>query len=384
MNIIPLFNDFLQAIRLTPSQRDDLIRGHTTLRKRLTEDEELCKIIISTFLQGSYKRSTAIRPLGDKRADVDVIVVTNIDKEKVDPHAVIELFIPFLEKHYKGKYRVQGRSIGIELSYVDLDIVVTSAPSEVDKEMYKSQSVTTDRMLEEFPSNHPWRLVKAWTDLDIVKGLNNNLSESIRKAPEWKSKPLWIPDRDAQCWVETDPLEQIHWTVVKNANTNGHYVNVVKGLKWFRLEKLTDIKHPKGYPLEHMIGNCCPDGIESVAEGVVKTLENIVSTYKSHRLQKTAPTLPDRGVPTHNVWKRISNEDFEKFYDHIENYAKIARQAFDATSGKDQVKYWRQLFGNKFPYAPDDDNDKDRSGTGSSGGFTERSAPSIIGGGRFA
>jgi hypothetical protein len=150
------------------------------------------------------------------------------------------------------------------------------------------------------------------------------------------------------------------------------------------LEKLTDIKHPKGYPLEHMIGNCCPDGIESVAEGVVKTLENIVSTYKSHRLQKTAPTLPDRGVPTHNVWKRISNEDFEKFYDHIENYAKIARQAFDATSGKDQVKYWRQLFGNKFPYAPDDDNDKDRSGTGSSGGFTERSAPSIIGGGRFA
>jgi len=128
-NINTYFTDFLQDIRLTENQRNDLKRGHSTLRDRLMSDESLSKYIVTTFLQGSYRRSTAIRPVGDKRADVDVIVVTKLDRNSVTPQKAIDLFIPFVEKHYKGKYRVQGRSIGIELSYVDLDIVITSAPS---------------------------------------------------------------------------------------------------------------------------------------------------------------------------------------------------------------------------------------------------------------
>jgi hypothetical protein len=388
MNINPLFNDFLRAIRLTKDQRDDLITGHTTLRDRLLADKDLAKIIISTFLQGSYRRATAVRPKGDKRADVDVIVVTNIDRQKVTPHQVIDLFLPFLDKYYKGKYRVQGRSIGIELSYVNLDIVITSAPSEVDNEIYRSASVTTEHMLEDFTAKHPWKLTKAWVDIDLAKGEDDILSESAKRAEEWKLQPLWIPDRDAKCWVETHPLEQIRWTWTKNAATNYHYVNVVKAIKWFRLECLSKLEHPKGYPLEHMIGNCCPDGIGSIAEGVVKTLEKIVTDYRSYRVMKVTPGLPDRGVPSHNVWKRISNDDFVAFYDQIESYAKIARLAYDSTDGKVQVENWKKLFGSKFPDAPDDDdkgNGKGRaSNNPSGGGYTERSAPSVIGGGRFS
>ncbi len=144
------FSDFLSDIRLTQSQKSDLITGHTTLRDRLLRDEDLKPIIINTFLQGSYRRATAVRPLNDKRADVDVIVVTNLDKEKITPQAAIDKFIPFVEKYYKGKYKIQGRSIGIELSYVDLDIVITSAPSEVDTEALKSRSVTSNLVLEDF------------------------------------------------------------------------------------------------------------------------------------------------------------------------------------------------------------------------------------------
>lgn len=384
MEIIPFFNDFLQGIRLTKNQKDDLKRGHKTLRDRLNDDENLANIIISTFLQGSYRRSTAISPVGDKRADVDVIVVTNIDKEKVTPHEVIDLFIPFLEKHYKGKYRIQGRSIGIELSYVDLDIVITSAPSEVDKEIYKSRSVLTDLMLEDMSANYEWRLVKGWSDPDTTKAYGS-LSESVRKAAEWQLTPLWIPDRDAECWVETHPLEQIRWTREKNKSTNTHYVNVVKAVKWFKLIKLTDLKHPKGYPIEHMIGDCCPDNIESVPEGVCKTLETIVTNYSTNRLLQVVPVLPDRGVPGHNVWKRITISDFIKFYDYIVDYAKIARKALDAESLYDQAQYWIELFGDKFPKAPEEksENSKGRYST-SSGGFTERKEPTVIGGGRFA
>jgi hypothetical protein len=284
-----------------------------------------------------------------------------------------------VEKHYKGKYRIQGRSIGIELSYVDLDIVITSAPSEADSELLKSRSVTTDVALEDLTANYDWRLNKVWTDLDLFKGYS--LSENARKEPEWKSEPLWIPDRDAARWEQTHPLEQIRWTRDKNKNTSGHYINVVKALKWFRLIKITDIKHPKGYPIEHMIGDCCPGGIESVAEGVCKTLEAIVSKYRTERMIGITPTLSDRGVPAHNVWKRIKTEDFITFYDHIVTYAKIARQAWDAKTLKEEVAKWKELFGDKFPDAPED---KEIRSNVSSGGYTERNAPTIIGGGRFA
>jgi len=376
------FNDFLAEIRLTPSQRDDLKRGHTTLRDRLSSDDSLKSIIVTTFLQGSYRRSTAIRPLGNKRADVDVIVVTNLDKTKVTPQEAIDKFLPFVEKHYKGKYKIQGRSIGIELSYVDLDIVITSAPSEVDKEFLKSRSVTTDMMLEDLTSgNNDWRLIKGWGEPDISKGFfSQNLSDAQRKEPEWKLSPLHIPDREANIWEETHPLEQIRWTRDKNKNTNKHFVNVVKALKWWRALRLTDLKYPKGYPIEHMIGDCCTDGITSVAEGVCKTLENIVSDYAYHRTTGQVPALPDRGVPSHNVWKRITPSDFASFYDYVKTYAKIAREALDASSIKAQVEKWQQLFGDKFPDAPEQEDIK----SSMNGGFTKRSESSTVSGGRFA
>jgi len=381
------FNDFLSGIRLTPSQIEDLKTGHKTLRNRLMADEDLKSIIISTFLQGSYRRSTAIRPLGEKRADVDVIVVTNIDKDKVTPEEAIGMFIPFVEKHYKGKYRIQGRSIGIELSYVDLDIVITSAPSEVDQSLLKSSSVTSDMVLEDLmKANYDWKLIKEWNEPDLSKGFNvQNISEALKKQPEWKLDALHIPDRDAGKWEETHPLEQIRWTRDKNKKTNTHYINVVKGLKWWRTLKLTDLKHPKGYPIEHMIGDNCPDNIESVAEGICLTLENIVTNYKYYRINGTVPVLPDRGVPSHNVWKRITSEDFKSFYDKIVEYAKIAREALDETSLREQTEKWREIFGTKFPLAPEDkENDNKNNSQTGTGGFTKRTEDTNVSGGRFA
>ena len=73
------FKDFLSNIRLSDNQVKDLKTGHTTLRRRLEEDETLSKIIISTFLQGSYRRSTAVKPKNGNKSDVDVIVVTKLD-----------------------------------------------------------------------------------------------------------------------------------------------------------------------------------------------------------------------------------------------------------------------------------------------------------------
>ena len=59
-------------------------------------DEDLKDIIVTTFLQGSYRRSTAVRPKQGKRSDVDIVVVTKLDKEElsfIDIHLVSRMLM---------------------------------------------------------------------------------------------------------------------------------------------------------------------------------------------------------------------------------------------------------------------------------------------------
>jgi len=131
------FDQYLKDIRPTQNQRDECKAGHETLRERLHNDESLKDIVVDTFLQGSYRRATAVRPTGDTKSDVDVIAVTNLDKAKYTPRQAMNLFVPFLEKHHKGKWKAKGRAFGISLSYVELDLVITAAPSEAQTESWR-------------------------------------------------------------------------------------------------------------------------------------------------------------------------------------------------------------------------------------------------------
>lgn len=380
MELPTYFADFLKEIRPTKDQRDDLKRGHRTLRQRLEQDETLASIIISTFLQGSYRRATAVRPKSGKRSDVDIIVVAKLSKEEYNPEEALQLFVPFLNGYYKDKYEIQGRSIGITLTYVDLDLVVTSAPSESEIGLLQSASVTTENTPEDVDD---WRLVKSWIPLEERAAWNARfLLEAATKEAEWKLSPLYIPDREAECWEPTHPLEQIRWTWEKNRQCNGHYVNVVKAIKWWRRVNHSEPKYPKGYPVEHLIGQCCPDGITSVAEGVTKTLETIAEKYKDEASQKEAPELKDHGVE-HNVFARVSGEDFATFHSQVCEAAEIARRAFDANEITESVDAWQELFGSKFPAAPSNEKTEQQNHQ-IKGGYTPREDVSIIGGGRFA
>ena len=143
------FADFLTKIRPTRAQLEDYSDGHNRLTDRLKADETLKPIVVSTLLQGSYRRSTAVRPIGDSRPDVDVIVVTRLSSAEHSPQGALDVFVPFLEEHYEGKWEQQGRSIGIELSRVALDLVVTSAPDEAEEGLLLSEPVTLSRTVED-------------------------------------------------------------------------------------------------------------------------------------------------------------------------------------------------------------------------------------------
>lgn len=366
MELPTYFSDFLADIRLAENQRSDAVTGHRTLRDRLAAWEDFSPLIVSTFLQGSYRRATAVRPYEDKRADVDVIVVTRLSHDEFGPKEIVPIFIPFLDEHYKNKWELQGRSFGIKLSYVDLDMVITAAPSESEIGIYQSADVTSEESLDE---------------ADVLTEF------TIKKSAEWHASPLLIPDRDLDRWDETHPLEQIGWTQQKNARCGGHFVNVVKAIKWWRRVNCPKPKYPKGYPVEHIIGQCCPDGVASVAEGVTTSLEGIVANYASFAALDATPSLADHGVPAHNVLARVDGEDFSAFHAQCSAAAQTARAALESDRRKVSADLWRELFGPKFPAAPDDDDGGGsgvRKSDGPSGGYSKRDKPTEISEGRFA
>lgn len=366
------FIDFLSDIRL--QDKTEFKNAHATLRKRLNEDEDLKPILVSDFLQGSYRRYTAIKPADNGRPDVDIVVVTNLDKETVTPRQAMNRFVPFLNKHYPEKDENWGyneRSFWVLDGEVEMDLVVTAAPSEVTAKAVQSSLIRSDDTLEG---------VNLAAFAEFAKSLRYGSEEygrvllTQKDADPWRSEPLYIPNRKTpQGWTPSDPLAQIAWSSEKNTATNAHYVNVVKALKWWKRNQLPKPKYPKGYPLEHIVGQNCPNGIDSVAEGVVLTLEGIVTSFRWHRMVKQVPVLPDHGVPEHNVLGRLSADDFAGFYDGVKDAAQLARRAYGEDDPKESARLWHELFGDPFPL-PDESEGEETTQTAAASVKTERFA----------
>lgn len=320
MSIDPHFTTFLSNIRPNDDQKKVCKDEHTRLRERLLAESGLRDIVVTTFLQGSCRRATMVRPVGDTRPDVDVVVVTTLSRQDHTPQQAIDRFKPFLRRYYDGKWGSQGRSLGIATNGIALDLVVTTAPAlEVQK--IRKDADTVDVEQTTMPTAEDWV----------------------------QEEPLWIPDREAGAWQPTHPRAQIAWTHAKNKRTNGHYVNVVKAIKWWKLQHGSLPKHPKSYPLEHIIGDCCPDGIKSVAEGVTRTLEAIVANFAHSAQLGVVPALANRGLQTQNVLARVPADHLRAFVDCARGAARESKLAFESSSLADAVERWRKLFGQAFP-----------------------------------
>ena len=380
MDMPTYFIDFLAAIRPTETQTDQMSEAQRKLQERLGAEETLKSIIITTFIQGSYRRHTALKPGDGERCDVDIVAVTRLDKKKVSPRKALDVFEPFLEKHYKGRYVLQGRSWGIDISnIVKLDLVPTAVPSELMLSLFENRSIGTwlergEKLFKEHQAQEIDPLI------EVVRSLR-------AKKEGWMLEPLDIPDREAQKWDQTHPLAQIEWTLDKNDRTNGHYINVVKAIKWWRREKESLPQYPKSYPLEHLIGENCPDEIKGVGIGVVQSLENAVVKYAPYVKSGRVPYLHDHGFPTeertHNVMRRVSPGDFTGFYGKMKMAASIARKGYDCPSMYESSKLWQQLFGDEFPEAPSDKDDNGNGGGSDKGGFTGRKNASVVSTSRF-
>ncbi len=370
MDLNSYFEDLLSDIRPTQAQNKNLQEAHTRLRERLLNDDYLGRRIVSVFLQGSYRRSTSVRPQGDDKLDVDLVVVTRFRRQDY-PVAddVMDEFTSFLNKHYAGKWKKKGRSIGIELSDVKLDLVVAAAPSE--------EGALGSDFIQGYLTPDDWSV-----DANQLPDYMMDFLKKDSGDAKWKLEPLYIPDKDTHQWQRTHPLEQYRWTINKNKRTQGHYVSIVRLVKWWWRTAHPDLQYPKSYPLEHLVGDCCPDGSVSLAARFTVVLAEMASRFSAYAAVGQVPFTPDRGVPEHNVLKQLSPSDFSKFVDCVQEASVIAREALKSNDVADSVARWQSLFGKKFPSPPGTSHAA--VGIGATGGFTRRQEQTRIGGGRFA
>jgi hypothetical protein len=341
-----LFETFLTNIRPSDQHIEDYKEGHETLRELLRNDDTISEFYVGDFLQGSYRRWTAVRPIGDEKSDVDIVFVTDLDKDEVTPREAMEKCEPFLEEHYEGQWSRKDRAYQIDQDRIEIDLVLTASPSEAAKAALQPDgSVGGLEVGEGLDTNQSSRVAEAF-------GLTLDKNEE-----EWRDEPLDIPDRRLKEWDKTHPIATIEWTLKKNDLTDGHYVNVVKAIKWWRRTQVSEPERPKGYPLEHLVGECCPDYIDSVAEGIVRTFETIEQRYANEARMNDTPTLPARGLPQIDVFARIDGDDFATFYEAAGEAAALARDAYEEDDKSVSRDLWSDLLGDSFPEYGNGDSD---------------------------
>ena len=181
MSTLPtLFETFLSDIRPQDDHNDAYKEGHKTLRDHLQTDEDIDDFYVADFLQGSYRRWTALRPQEDEKSDVDVVFVSDLSSD-LDTDVALEKCEPFLEKHYEGQWEPNAHSYKIAEEKVEIDLVLTAAPSEATREAVKSLGSMD---------------VGTALTPDDLSTVAEALNISADGDDEWKNEPLNIPHRD--------------------------------------------------------------------------------------------------------------------------------------------------------------------------------------------
>lgn len=291
-----VFENFVVDIEPSKTTKARASRAHTNLRDFLSKHDTFKEVHVRTFLSGSYKRDTAIRPQknGDdvERPDVDIIVVTNhwLDDS---PGDVLELLYKTLEEKY-DTIRKQQRSVGIETAQADMDVV------------------------------------------PIIE-------------PVGHGGTLYIADRKLEEWVETNPPKHTEWTTDMNSKAGARFKPLVKMVKWWRRKNPTVSKKPKGFVLECFAAESMSFTQKHYGELFVGTLESFVSAYAAHISQGQVPFIADPGVPGNSVTSELSFAAFEGLYNKAKAHAEMGRKALDEEDADKAVGLWRQIFGDRFP-----------------------------------
>ena len=292
------FTEFLADIEPSSTTKTNASSAHTKLRATLRADEAFAPLHRHTFLSGSYKRDTAIRPRikngNAQRPDVDIIVVTNHGLYDA-PEEVIDAIHAALTRHYTPTNR-QARSVSVSSPLADMDVVPLIDPTDTGT--------------------------------------------------------YYIADRTQHEWLRTNPPGHTQWTIDTNAAMNGRFKPLAKLFKWWRRENPTVAKRPKGFFLEVIAAECMSSIETHYGELFVQLLERVVDRFAYEISLGVVPSLDDPSLPGNNILAGLSFAAFESFYNKVKAHAAVGRAALSLDDQDQATEKWRILFGDRFPKPP--------------------------------
>jgi hypothetical protein len=286
------FDRFISNIEPSPSTVSYISSVQNTLREYLRKHKKYSNIYVDSFLSGSYAKHTSIRPVkGDKKRDVDIIVVTKYSLYDDSSRVLTELSSVLQESSIYGHLELQHHSIGIELSKISIDVV------------------------------------------PVIQDEDDNL--------------YYVCDSETGEWIKTDPKGHKTWSTQINQDNNSTYKPLVKVFKWWRrINCPSDVRYPKGITLEKIIADNIGDIEHSTEDLFISTIQNIISTYKEDFADKDiVPYIPDPSekIIDNDLLFGYSAEDFSKFIYKLSEHADLLN-----TEGTGN-EIWRRILGEDFP-----------------------------------
>lgn len=294
------FELYLSRITPPPSQMNAAQRSHNALRSFLGRDDYFGTMIVATFLNGSYARKTVIRPIND----VDIIVVVGAEWIEVPPANAMESLRRKLAQRYPERRTLrQRRAVRVTLYDMQLDVL-------------------------------------------------------LAVGKDGDSRPLRIPDRNVDRWIQTHPKTQLALTQRLGKRTRGNYVRLVRLVKSWAAARVAAQDRPSSFVLEcaayHIVAQQPAAFRSQLGEGFIALLEGLYSWdfgRANQWLFRGRPEVADPALPNSNVAEEWDAEGADRFRQRLalalKRCADLDRSRWEET----EVGKWQVIFGEPFPGA---------------------------------
>jgi hypothetical protein len=302
------FSDLLSAIEPSEERLEDAKEIPAQVREFLRECDTILTAWPHSRLAGSYARHTTVKTI----KDVDIILILNPDYEEEEPADVLAtLFSALLglpealddEGDVEAARRHQRRSVHVHLKHRDFR-------------------------------------------LDIVPAL----------ALDGLDKPLKIPDRDWNEWIETDPLGYGVALSTLNQANGCKVVPLIKLFKHWRDVQMVQ-RPPKSYWLESMVYHLFSDGTlssdgKSYGELFKDLLSGVMSWFAGEWNEPDAVPIIADPMLGHNIahnWERGAFEAFMRRVEESCGWTDRALRQENTDEGKVKaIEMWKKVFGDKW------------------------------------
>jgi len=286
LTVAQAFGELFTALEMTDAERSKASKQQDRVRARLDDHLELD----ATYLSGSYRRRTLIRPVDD----IDLLVVLNWDE-------------------YKGEVTLDAAGTGVVLDLVERALEAAYPHSELHR---------YGRCIQ-------------------IQFAGTGIGFDVVPAFQFADHEFQIADEDYGRWIRTNPREVEQLVSTANGRTDGWLVPLIKLLKAWKDERKVPLR---GYHLEAMAYHALQQAPANEREGIATLFELLSSSVLL--------TTPDIWPAGESPSAQVSQETRMKAARQLQQAGESARRAIAAEEEgrpNDAHAIWFSLFGRRYP-----------------------------------